>query len=174
MAGLRFLDVGSNELTGDVPDDIGRLSGLESLRLSRNRLSGMLPRSLTQLYRLQALHFDHNDGLCAPADSGFQLWLDWVPDKVGDLCRSDRDRLALMALYNATDGPNWTNNTNWLTDEPLTVWHGVVTDAGGRVIELHLTYNRLKGRLPTELGGLSTGISHIGSLQAQWAAQTRW
>ena len=25
------------------------------------------------------------------------------------------DRSALVALYNATDGANWTNNTNWLT-----------------------------------------------------------
>ena len=26
---------------------------------------------------------------------------------------------ALEALYNATGGANWTNNTNWLSDEPL-------------------------------------------------------
>ena len=26
------------------------------------------------------------------------------------------DKAALVALYNATDGPNWTNNSNWLTN----------------------------------------------------------
>ena len=26
------------------------------------------------------------------------------------------DRAALVALYNATDGDNWANNTNWLSD----------------------------------------------------------
>ena len=25
---------------------------------------------------------------------------------------SEQDSLALVALYNATDGPNWTDNTN--------------------------------------------------------------
>ncbi|WP_420448359.1 Ig-like domain-containing protein [Candidatus Palauibacter sp.] len=29
------------------------------------------------------------------------------------------DRAALVALYNATNGPNWVNNENWLTDAPL-------------------------------------------------------
>ena len=30
------------------------------------------------------------------------------------------DRQALVALYNATDGANWANNENWLSEEPLT------------------------------------------------------
>ena len=29
------------------------------------------------------------------------------------------DRAALVALYNATDGDNWGNNTNWGSDMPL-------------------------------------------------------
>ena len=29
------------------------------------------------------------------------------------------DRAALEALYRATDGPNWINDDNWLTDAPL-------------------------------------------------------
>ena len=32
------------------------------------------------------------------------------------------DRAALVALYNATNGPNWTYNTNWLTNKPLGQW----------------------------------------------------
>ena len=34
------------------------------------------------------------------------------------------DPAALAALYEATDGPNWRNNTNWLTDAPLDEWYG--------------------------------------------------
>ena len=30
-----------------------------------------------------------------------------------------KDEAALVALYNATDGPNWRRNTNWLTVAPL-------------------------------------------------------
>ena len=37
---------------------------------------------------------------------------------VGEAASLASDREALVALYNATDGPNWTNSTNWLSDEP--------------------------------------------------------
>ena len=29
------------------------------------------------------------------------------------------DRGVLIALYDATDGPNWDDNTNWLSEAPL-------------------------------------------------------
>ena len=46
----------------------------------------------------------------------------------GNAYAQDRDRDALVALYNATDGANWTNNTNWLSNEALSEWFGVSTD----------------------------------------------
>ena len=48
------------------------------------------------------------------------------------------DRAALVALYNATGGANWTDNTNWTSNEALSEWHGVVTDGEGRVKRLYL------------------------------------
>ena len=54
------------------------------------------------------------------------------------LSASHPDRAALVALYNATDGPNWVNNENWLTDAPLRDWYGVATDASGRVVRVDL------------------------------------
>ena len=66
----------------------------------------------------------------------------------------ESDRAALVALYHATDGPNWHVNDNWLTDEPLGNWHGVTTDHTGRVIRLVLHYNGLAGELPHQLGDL--------------------
>ncbi|MDE2783399.1 MAG: Ig-like domain-containing protein [Gemmatimonadota bacterium] len=77
---------------------------------------------------------------------------------------SAADRAALVALYEATDGPNWTDNTNWLSDAPLREWYGVKTDASGRVVELDLSgwYDGLEeiggglqGYIPPELGNLS-------------------
>ena len=65
------------------------------------------------------------------------------------------DRTALVALYDATGGPNWENNTNWLSDEPIGRWHGVTTDGNGRVVRLELFDNQLSGELPSELGRLS-------------------
>ena len=67
---------------------------------------------------------------------------------------SDSDKAALVALYNATNGPNWTNNSNWLSEAPLGQWHGVMTAGSGRVKELRLTQNNLEGPIPAELGSL--------------------
>ena len=65
------------------------------------------------------------------------------------------DRTALTALYNDTDGPNWEKSDNWLSDEPLSEWHGITVDFTGRVTELELGDNNLMGTLPAELGSLS-------------------
>jgi len=65
------------------------------------------------------------------------------------------DSLALVALYNATDGANWTNNTNWLSDRPISEWYGVDCGTLGRVNGLDLYYNNLTGNIPPEIGQLT-------------------
>ena len=65
------------------------------------------------------------------------------------------DRDVLVALYHATDGPNWRKNTNWLSEAPLGEWHGVATDSDGRVTDLRLFNNRLSGEIPPEIGRLA-------------------
>ena len=64
------------------------------------------------------------------------------------------DREALVALYNATDGANWTENSNWLSDKPLDDWHGIYTDGDGRVRLIYLAENNLNGTIPSELGSM--------------------
>ena len=66
-----------------------------------------------------------------------------------------REREALIALYNATDGDNWTNNENWCSDKPVGEWYGVETLYGNdRVNWLVLSGNNLRGTLPPELSQL--------------------
>ena len=65
------------------------------------------------------------------------------------------DQAALVALYNATNGHSWKDNTNWLNDRPTGEWHGVTTDGSGRVTELCLSGNRLEGGIPLELFSLA-------------------
>ena len=75
------------------------------------------------------------------------------------------DRAALEAIYRATGGDNWTDNTNWLSAAPLGDWYGVETNEQGRVTGLRLggwvesegrpVGNGLTGSLPAELGTLS-------------------
>ena len=67
----------------------------------------------------------------------------------------ESDRAVLVALYNATDGPNWTGNTHWLSNEPLSEWRGVGVNDDGRVTALWLFGNQLTGEIPVELSQLS-------------------
>ena len=65
------------------------------------------------------------------------------------------ERQILVEFYNATDGPNWTNNTNWLSERPVGEWFGISTDADGRVTGMNLQQNQLKGTIPSSIGRLS-------------------
>ncbi|MXY98360.1 MAG: hypothetical protein F4Z29_11590 [Gemmatimonadetes bacterium] len=65
------------------------------------------------------------------------------------------DRPALARLYEATGGPEWTDDTNWLTDAPVGEWHGITADSKGRVVKLDLYDNNLGGTIPMELGQLT-------------------
>ena len=69
------------------------------------------------------------------------------------------DRDALVALFNAMDGPNWNRSDNWLSEAPLSEWYGVTTQAG-RVVELDLSQNQLSGQIPSEIGRL-TGLTEL-------------
>ena len=82
--------------------------------------------------------------------------------KLGELSTStslvilpDEERAALEAFYHATNGPEWKNNTNWLTDKPLGQWYGIATDASRKVVGLRFNKNRLKGPVPAELTHLT-------------------
>ena len=65
------------------------------------------------------------------------------------------DRAVLVKLYEATNGPNWTNKENWLSTAPLGDWHGVATDTNGRVVYLSLWDNNLRGPIPVQLAQLT-------------------
>ena len=54
-----------------------------------------------------------------------------------------QDSLALVDLYNSTNGPGWQNVSGWLS-APIDVWSGV-TISGGRVTELNLLNKNLNG-----------------------------
>ena len=77
-----------------------------------------------------------------------------LPDIEPRIPLAEADREALIALYESTGGANWENRDNWLSDEPGNRWHGVRTDADGRVTMLDLRDNRLNGEIPLELVNL--------------------
>jgi Leucine-rich repeat (LRR) protein len=74
------------------------------------------------------------------------------------------ERSALIALYNSTDGDNWTTNQGWKTP-PLDTdgfampgteenWIGITVSAN-TVTAIYFELNNLMGPLPTELGNLA-------------------
>jgi hypothetical protein len=75
---------------------------------------------------------------------------------------SEQEFLALKALYNATDGDNWINNTGWeninttaTKDDVNTAWFGIGSIEDGHITEISMHgNNNLTGSLPPEIGNL--------------------
>jgi hypothetical protein len=71
------------------------------------------------------------------------------------------DRGVLEVIYRATDGPKWEHlqveggHSNWMTDADISLWTGVKVNGDGRVTELNLTGNGLRGTLPSGVGQLT-------------------
>ncbi|WP_299113045.1 T9SS type A sorting domain-containing protein [uncultured Winogradskyella sp.] len=68
------------------------------------------------------------------------------------------DYNALIALYNATNGDSWSNNTNWLSNQPISTWYGITAE-NNRVIGINLQNNLLVGNLPIEIGDFTELLS---------------
>ena len=150
------LDLSGNGLVGRVPAGFAELTRMTELRIGDNTLSGRLPLGLVGL-PLREFHYADTE-LCTPVVASFRAWLDGIASHLGTGVECGRlsDRDALVAFYDATGGPGWSDNTNWLTDASLDSWHGVETDGEGNVTRLLAGNNNLKGFIPPELGSLSS------------------
>ena len=157
------LDLGGNQLTGTIPEVLIQLEKLEFLDLSDNQLTGVIPEALGQLNNLQALYLSGNQATYPPP-SGLTKCipsaLQAVPNNDFNnleiaFCLERSEAVVWFALYEATGGDHWTDNTNWLSVAPLNKWYGVTTDDEGRGIELNLTGNQLTGPIPEALGQLN-------------------
>ncbi|MFY0600805.1 MAG: hypothetical protein JXR03_14115 [Cyclobacteriaceae bacterium] len=71
----------------------------------------------------------------------------------------ERDTKALLALYDATDGDNWTTAVNWTTaDITTTPWDGVTLGGtnNDRVTEINLREFGLKDTIPTDIRDITS------------------
>ena len=143
-----------NNMSGLLPGQLSDLTRLEVLNLSSNSgLSANIPRSFTSL---DLSEFDlGGTQVCAPFDDQFREWLDAIPHQNITYCTETRpDYYPMAALYHSSNGPNWNNNTNWLSEAPLHSWQGVKTNSSGQVTSLDLSRNNLQGEIPSDIGQL--------------------
>ena len=158
LSNLRILSLWGNQLSGEIPASFGNLEQLEELSLFLNSLSGDFPPELATLSNLRELSIAGNElNGCLPDELKHVPLNDFGESGLpfcGDV-RASPDRQALELLYFATDGPNWTNNRNWLSDRPVREWEGVNTNAAARVTELNLAENGLDGEIPVEISSLT-------------------
>ena len=161
-----------NQFSGGIPSSLGTIpalgtAGIGYLGLSNNQLSGCFPESLMALCDIQVETFGNSD-LSWQGDfnrfcSG-EVDLNCTLQSLNcdkDNCRT-QDSLVLVALYNSTDGPNWTNS--WDLNQPIDTWFGIKLNQNECVEEIKLCIdcrienvrgNNLSGVLPPELGHLS-------------------
>lgn len=85
-------------------------------------------------------------------DESFEVYIDNIKFEEIQAEVPEPDRDALIAIYNALDGPNWTNP--WNLTEPVDTWEGVTLDFENRVTELIFRNRNLNGALPAEIGNL--------------------
>ncbi|XXG52073.1 hypothetical protein AAC387_Pa03g0483 [Persea americana] len=54
------IDVSCNQLTGEIPREMGQLSGLHSMNLSYNQFAGPIPATFRNLRQIESLDLSHN------------------------------------------------------------------------------------------------------------------
>lgn len=105
LAALEQLHLSSNDLAGAVPPEFGGLRSLRELLLRDNpEMSGALPATLTGLTSLEALQ-THGTGLCAPSDTGFQAWLETVPNQRVAACGGESGSFYLVQAVQSREFP---------------------------------------------------------------------
>ena len=144
------LNLSENNLKGQLPANLGDLAFLTEVVLNGNaELEGPIPHSLTVL-GIQQLQYG-GTMLCTVRDEDFQAWLNTIPTRDGEFLACNEERSDLMKLYEAMGGESWDQSDNWGTDAPLERWFGIAVDSAGRVTQIAMRDNNLRGEIPPEI-----------------------
>lgn len=181
---LVHLYMHNNDLFGEIPAEFGNLVNLRYLLLFNNDLEGALPAELGDLPKLIYLRISGNDlsgcydinllNLCSQLTNSANVfisngnnfdtnWEDFCDSSAGvcydaSSCRMI-DSLALVDLYNATDGANW-EDFPWDLTQPIDTWYGVALNPNGCVKWLTLDEQNLTGSIPPSIGNMQN-LTHL-------------
>ncbi|PKA84401.1 leucine rich repeat (LRR) protein [Ulvibacter sp. MAR_2010_11] len=64
---------------------------------------------------------------------------------------SAKEKQALLDLFVATNGENWTHS--WDTNTPVSDWQGIIVE-NNKVVSISLLFNNMEGTIPASLGDL--------------------
>ncbi|WP_419859613.1 hypothetical protein [Candidatus Palauibacter sp.] len=139
---LVALHLGKNNLTGKIPREVGNLKKLDMLWLSENDLTGRIPAELGNLIRLRQMYLDHNRLTGS------------IPSQLGDLSELKEMRLDHNRLTGKI--PPQLGNIRYLQVLNLSSnrLRGAIPATLDKLVtlkKLRLGDNRLKGKIPTGL-----------------------
>ena len=77
LINLEELHLGGNQLTGEIPPEIGNLTNLWYLELHGNQLTGQIPSEIGNLVNLTFLHLDNNNLSGEIPENICDLTIDW-------------------------------------------------------------------------------------------------
>ena len=146
LTSLTWLFLHENELSGEIPTELGSLTSLKRLYLTQNMLSGAIPVALGKLTNLEYLSLSQNEL------SGE------IPVELGNLTS-----LYFLALSrNMLSGEIPVELGNLTSLQELSLWSNelsgeIPTELGSltSLKRLYLTQNMLSGAIPAALGDLS-------------------
>ena len=164
-----MLYLSGNQLTGEIPAELGNLSDLQLFLMRDNQLSGCIPsilRSLAQdyddLFQLGLPFCDEMPPTPTPFTSACfnrmsvstTTIVGRYVDPMNTSALEDSGLVADCVTLLAIRDTLGATSLNWRADLPIDQWQGV-TVSNSRVIELNLNRSGLMGEIPAELGNLS-------------------
>jgi Leucine-rich repeat (LRR) protein len=193
---LEVIDLGSNELDGEIMEDLcSSLPSLRKLFLPNNYLNGTVPKSLGNCANLESIDLSFNilegniptEIMALPKLVDLVMWANGLSGEIPDmLCSNGTTLETLVISYNNFTGgipPSIVSCVNliWvsLSGNRLT---GSVPRGFGKLQKLailQLNKNQLSGHVPAELGSCNNLIwldlnsnSFTGTIPPELAGQT--
>ena len=162
---IRYVGLGSNQLTGSVPHELTEIDGM-SIELHDNFITGF-PLTICNKtdWMGGAISSNGCSGfLCPPGyanEFGRSVNATYTCSKCfhgeqstpfygSQSCEMKSQREILVSFYRDFSGDQWYRNDFWLSKTDVCSWYGIACDRG-RVVEINLGSNNLRGMLNPDI-----------------------